>query len=1365
MLRFASFFAIAAILLSTVVCADNTQDISNPDLTKASWMWCQPNAIEAGGAYSYFRFKFRAEQPIKEATILVTADNGYELYVNNRMIAEEASIDTQEWSSVERYRIESILVSRAVNCIAIRAECLGGSAGLICGVKIIFENGEILEKYSGDSWLCMEEPGENWWEPDHNDSQWGNSFALAPLGGGPWGDRMVISKTVTDPNTLRVLRPAFNLNWMRRPDSFSTPSAGFEWPAGIVYLQGRAPDDTIPLATTNFRIGETRIAWENDVPAPSLSGNKMFTLIPASPDATPKLILDAGGGWIGFPVSSFDGKTIYFSMAPEGQTFYHLYSINADGTNLKQLTSGLWHDIDPCPLPDDTIIFTSTRTAARDEYHANPSRSLFCLDLSDGSIKPITYHLTADTDTRLMADGRIAFVRYDNFSERAKVESHIHCVRPDGTAGEILLGPDRGALEYDLRTAAENYAAWLRNYGFGAPSPLPNGRIAALSHAGPVITKLQNSGDADQAAAQHDLSTPELRSAASKPVPTTIEQMPCNVSLIDISPLPDNRLLAATLRHSLAVVEPETGDSYQILRSTEPVHSVNFLGEKPMPRIWPNFVSPSVFPTSHDSTGILYCGNVFNTKQTNGEWARVRAVRIYMGRPLTLRSARHQYGHIGTIGVDLGTFPIMPNGSFTVKVPADMPLAIQAVDAEGRAVVNELSWIYTRPGEFRACIGCHADRNAAPETTARMSGQLRAIDLTVGIDPPQFRANNGANGGVHNLQIERMRETIAVNLHPEQEILDEILKSNAHSVAKSTPGEPQMRPVVQHLVRELQTAQESGQRYAAIQRLGILRPSGVSSVLCEAMRSDSSDEVRMIAALTLACCATPESVPMLIEAFSDPFEQVGYAAHITLEHITGHIETESQTSVKDIPSRERQDYWKQWIQKNPPEKIEAMNAQFLNGPFDWTKSADSIRFRQAVEALAHYGKSETVKASLRKILIEEADIDILSKIAVIRTLGILRDEQSIPILSAILADCCERKTPPANNSNELGWTAMPDHIGGAAAEALGRIATPTAVAGLVHGFQTLKEFWFYTFRTADHEWLMGSISAILHYRILEALEAIKATTDIDVQKSIDTLVESIIRSIPIDSDRGIWLDNDDYERLVGRVLAGSSLYNSYLEACLLVLEGKQRDTAIMKAVSDSPPAVSTGVLEPTSRAAQVIAVLVHCGTSEEHRKRIREAFANFQKREASRERSWTCYMLARALGRLKDEKSIPIFLSCLTDEKREFDFGSVAPPHIFLHEAMTPIHRASVAAALGMIGDPAVLPVLLATTEDFHNAMDVRNAAAFAIQEIGRRITPQRKDKVPEGFVERLKVLAQTYPELYPGKTLSEAYEIWANIK
>ena len=79
-------------------------------------------------------------------------------------------------------------------------------------------------------------------------------------------------------------------------------------------------------------------------------------------------------------------------------------------------------------------------------------------------------------------------MRHDNFLERAKVETRIHSVHPDGTAGQTLVGPDRGAIRYDRPTAAEHGASWLRNFGFGVPAPLPDGRVACLTHHGPLIT-------------------------------------------------------------------------------------------------------------------------------------------------------------------------------------------------------------------------------------------------------------------------------------------------------------------------------------------------------------------------------------------------------------------------------------------------------------------------------------------------------------------------------------------------------------------------------------------------------------------------------------------------------------------------------------------------------------------------------------------------------------------------------------------------------------------------------------------------------------------------------------------------------------
>ncbi len=1316
------------------LCAND--DISNPDLTKATWVWTFPEAISGGGGEAYFRFKFRPETPIKEATLLITADNGYDLRINNKFIAEELGASADQWGTVERYRIEKNLVPRAANCIAIKAECLGASSGLLVAIKIVFENGDILEKYSDDTWLATEEPKENWWEPDHDDSAWGKSVNLAPFGQGPWGDRLIIAETVTDPETLKVERTG---GGMRRTDSFTEPAADFQWPDGIVFLQGRAPDNSTPLATTNFRIGETRAYWENDVPAPSISGFKMFTLVPASPDGVMTEILDAGTGLIGSPCCSYDGKTILFCMAPEGKTFFHIYQINRDGTGLQQLTDGPWHDTDPCLLPDGSVVFSSTRTGARDEYHANTAHSLFRWNPDEDTIRPVTYHITADADPEVMQDGRIAFVRHDNFLERAKVETHIHCVRPDGTTGEILIGPDRGAISYDLSRAAEGSHPWLRNFGFGSPAPLTDGRIAAMSHAGPVITVKPKETENGVTPTQDEEDLAAID--PNKPIPHNVAPMPCRVSVNDLAATPDNRILVSTQKKAIALVDPETGEAVRILQSPLPIHSVCFLGTRPMPRFWPDMVDETLVPTDTRAVGYFYCADVYNTKQKNAEWDRVRAIRIYEGNPMRLRSARHQYGHVGTVGVELGTIPLMTDGSFIVEVPADVPLAIQAVDAEGQAVVSELSWIYTRPDEFRSCTGCHADRAATPGFTAPASVQKQPPSLSFGTAPPRFRANNGANGGVLNLQLERMRETISVDLYPESVLVP------GSDLSLGRNGE------TARLHEILATSKSEGDRFSAVQRLGILRPQdkATGDLLAGVMRNDANQNVRMEAALVLAVCAKSEHVPALLEAFDDPFDQVALAAHSTLEHISGNTEMDPRT-LKEKDAKARKELWTKWFDANSPATIEQTQIAVLKTPCDWTVTADSLRVRRALESLAHYG-TDAAKKEIRTLLESQGEkMDLVAKLTAVRTLGYLNDEAAVPLLKTMLDESCKQVMPQAPASHEFGWTAMPDHLGGAAAEALGRIGGRDAENALIGAFDSMGDFWFYSFRVADHDWLMGSVTSILHSRILESLDTLGSVRGKEI-------ADKIVKSVPIDSDRGILLENDVYETVAGRVLWRSGVAQRYIDEALDVLECKPAtDPALREAVTASPPAVSTGPLEPTSRAAQTIMVLAWDTKDEPRKKRIREAFEKFRIQEASRERSWVCFMLARAIGRLDDQEATPYLVAALTDEKKEFDFGSAPPPNIFLNEAMTPVHRAAAASALGRLGDSKSVPILLGVVKDFDNMMDVRDAAAEAIGVIAVKMKV-RGEKPDPAIVRELRETAETYPELYTGKTLFDSVQ------
>jgi hypothetical protein len=70
----------------------------------------------------------------------------------------------------------------------------------------------------------------------------------------------------------------------------------------------------------------------------------------------------------------------------------------------------------------------------------------------------------------------------------------------------------------------------------------------------------------------------------------------------------------------------------------------------------------------------------------------------------------------------VGYADIEPDGSFRVKVPADTPIGLVAVDADGRAIQTHTNWIQARPGETRTCNGCHSPRRGSALNTAPVAG-------------------------------------------------------------------------------------------------------------------------------------------------------------------------------------------------------------------------------------------------------------------------------------------------------------------------------------------------------------------------------------------------------------------------------------------------------------------------------------------------------------------------------------------------------------------------------------------------------------------------------------------------------------------
>lgn len=119
------------------------------------------------------------------------------------------------------------------------------------------------------------------------------------------------------------------------------------------------------------------------------------------------------------PDLSFDAKKVLLSYRPEGEKSFHLYEVNVDGSDLKQLTRGDYDDLDPIYTPEGKIVFCSSRQHSY--VRCMPMTHAFSLSRCDGDGKNI-YVISANGEPEYMAnmlhDGRVIFTRWEYPTKR-----------------------------------------------------------------------------------------------------------------------------------------------------------------------------------------------------------------------------------------------------------------------------------------------------------------------------------------------------------------------------------------------------------------------------------------------------------------------------------------------------------------------------------------------------------------------------------------------------------------------------------------------------------------------------------------------------------------------------------------------------------------------------------------------------------------------------------------------------------------------------------------------------------------------------------------------------------------------------------
>ncbi len=168
----------------------------------------------------------------------------------------------------------------------------------------------------------------------------------------------------------------------------------------------------------------------------------------------------------------------------------------------------------------------------------------------------------------------------------------------------------------------------------------------------------------------------------------------------DVVQLPSGEWLV-TWRRSLA--EP-----YRLMRWTpgaptlEPVAAQNGLN-----LLQPILIASRPVPNRHPSglhdwpNANLLCLNTYTSKY-HFDPGSIATVKVYTAGP----SGQPKL---------IGSSPVETDGSFFLHVPSDQPIKFELLDANGKTLKKEAGWFWTRRGEQRICVGCHAGPERAPD--------------------------------------------------------------------------------------------------------------------------------------------------------------------------------------------------------------------------------------------------------------------------------------------------------------------------------------------------------------------------------------------------------------------------------------------------------------------------------------------------------------------------------------------------------------------------------------------------------------------------------------------------------------------------
>jgi hypothetical protein len=441
---------------------------------------------------------------------------------------------------------------------------------------------------------------------------------------------------------------------------------------------------------------------------------------------------------------SFDAKKVVFAYVKKDKSNYRIYEMGIDGKGLHQLTFegdqaagikrykhavyGKYFDMDPCYLPDGNIMFVSTRSRRAVSCHPSIVTSLYVMNTQGASMRCLSGGQFTELDPRVLADGRVVYMRWEYVDKGFGNVQSLWSVRPDGS------GVDHVYKNSVVLPAAMIHARSIP----GSRKLITIATAHGGAPAGPVVI-VDNRRSRRSADAMTNI-TPEIGYPGMGPRTNGKgvfrHPYPLSEKLFLVAHHPQTKgsrygiyVLDAWGNRTLLYGDPETSCYQPVVLK---------------PRRRPTIIAPIEGVDDKDSRkpATMFVQDAYQGL-TGVKRGTVKYIRVMEVFPTTWEQATTAGAGLQAAAVSYkadvgrkkvhGVSTVYKDGSAYFTVPPHTNLFFQALDENYMEIQRMRTFINLMPGEQRSCIGCHEQRRKAPS----ISGRPMAMDHPASAPSPQ----------------------------------------------------------------------------------------------------------------------------------------------------------------------------------------------------------------------------------------------------------------------------------------------------------------------------------------------------------------------------------------------------------------------------------------------------------------------------------------------------------------------------------------------------------------------------------------------------------------------------------------------------